>query len=166
MIKRLSADARRLVLASAGEEARRRGDRRVGTDHLLLGLLHEADGEPARALGVDLRAARAADQALDRAALIAVGVDAADLDLATDATPGRRPALTSGARAAFQRALEQARPARTGRIEPRHFLLALLDCQPPDPAGQLLHALGVDPVTARTRLAGGTGGGHGEGTRP
>ncbi len=42
MITRLSVDARKMVLTSAAEEARRRGDRRLGTDHLLHGLLHDA----------------------------------------------------------------------------------------------------------------------------
>jgi ATP-dependent Clp protease ATP-binding subunit ClpA len=154
MVKRLSEDARRLVLGSAAEEARRRGDRRLGTDHLLLGLLHDPTGEPARALGVDLESARATDDALDREALAAVGIDAAGLALATDAAPGGRPALTSGARAVFQQAIDQARPAKTGRIETRHFLLALLDCERPDPAAELLQALGVDPSAVRARLAG------------
>jgi len=154
MVRRLSEDARRLVLGSAAEEARRRGDRRLGTDHLLLGLLRDPAGEPARALGVDLESARAADDALDRAALAAIGIDAAGLTLATDTAPsGRRP-LTSGARAVFKRAIGQARPARTGRIETRHFLLALLDCERPDPAAELLQALGVDPSAVRGRLAG------------
>jgi Clp amino terminal domain, pathogenicity island component len=75
MIMRLSADARKLVLTSAAEEAGRRGDRRLGTDHLLLGLLHDADSSAARALGVSLESARGASDALDRAALAAVGVD-------------------------------------------------------------------------------------------
>ena len=40
------------VVTAALEESRRRGDRRLGTEHLLLGLLHDPDC--ARALGVDL----------------------------------------------------------------------------------------------------------------
>src|SRR5262245_24065403 len=154
MVKRLSDDARRLGLGSAAEEARRRGDRRLGTDHILLGLLHDPSGEPARVLGVDLESARAADEALDRAALAAVGLDAAGITLATDATAGGRLPLTSGARAVFKRAIDRARPAKTGRIEARHFLLALLDCERPDPAAELLQSLGVDTSDVRARLAG------------
>jgi hypothetical protein len=37
MVIRLRADARKMLLTSATEEASRRGDRRLGTDHLLLG---------------------------------------------------------------------------------------------------------------------------------
>ena len=79
MVTRLSTDARKMVLTSAAEEARRRGDRRLGTDHLLLGLLHDPHSRVAQALGVDLDSARAASDALDRAALAAVGVNVAHL---------------------------------------------------------------------------------------
>lgn len=154
MVKRLSEDARKLVLTAAADEARRRGDRRLGTDHLLLGLLHDPAGEPARALGVDLESARAADDALDRAALAAIGIDTAGLTLATDTAPRGRPPLTSSSRAVFKRAIDEARSARTGRIETRHFLLALLDCERPDPAAELLQALGVETSAVRARLAG------------
>ena len=155
MVKGLSEDARKLVLTAAAGEARRRGDRRLGTDHLLLGLLHDPAAEAASTLGVDLASARAAQDALDRAALAAVGIRADDLDPIEDAAgPRRRPPLTSGARAVFKRALEQARPSKRGRIGTRHFLLALLACQRPDPAAELLHQLGVDPAVVRDRLTG------------
>jgi hypothetical protein len=75
MPKRLSVDARKLVLTSATEEARRRGDRRLGTDHLPLGLLHDEDSRAAKSLGVFLTDARAALDALDRAAPAAVGIE-------------------------------------------------------------------------------------------
>jgi ATP-dependent Clp protease ATP-binding subunit ClpA len=159
MPKRLSVDARKLVLTSATEEARRRGDRRLGTDHLLLGLLHDEDSPAAKALGVSLADARAASDALDRAALAAVGIQVKTLREGPPAPFGRRlPPLTSGARAVFKRAIEEARPARTGRIDTAHFLLALLSLQGPDPAAELLDALGVDPAAVRKRLGGPAGG--------
>jgi ATP-dependent Clp protease ATP-binding subunit ClpA len=155
MVKRLGVDARKLVLTAAAEEAHRRGDRRLGTDHLLLGLLHDPAAEAASALGVDLASARAAQDALDRAALAAVGIRADDLGPIEDAAgPRRRPPLTSGARAVFKRAVEQARPHKSGRIGTQHFLLALLACQRPDPAAELLHELGVDTAVVRDRLTG------------
>jgi ATP-dependent Clp protease ATP-binding subunit ClpA len=154
MVKRLSQDARRSVLGAAAEEARRRGDRRLGTDHLLLGILHDPGSVPARALGIDLQSARAAEDALDRVALAAVGIDAGGLGPIQEVGRSRRlPPLTSGARAVFKRAIEGARPSKSGRIETRHFLLALLECKRPDPAAELLHELGVDPATVRGRLA-------------
>jgi ATP-dependent Clp protease ATP-binding subunit ClpA len=155
MPKRLSVDARKLVMTSATEEARRRGDRRLGTDHLLLGLLHDADSPAAKALGVSLADARAAVDRLDAAALAAVGVQAETLGAGPSAPFGRRlPPLTSGAREVFKRALDEARPARTGRIDTAHFLLALLSLRRPDPAAELLDALGVDRAAVRQRLAG------------
>ena len=155
MPKRLSDDARKLVLTSATEEARRRGDRRLGTDHLLLGLLHDEDSRAAQALGVSLADARAASDALDLAALAAVGIEIQTLGEGAPASFGRRfPPLTSGARAVFKRAIDEARPVRSGRIDAAHFLLALLSLQRPDPAAELLDALGVDPAAVRKRLSG------------
>src|SRR5262252_4543578 len=52
--KRLSVDARKLLMTSAAEEASRRGDRRLGTDHPLLGILHAEDSPAAKAPGVSL----------------------------------------------------------------------------------------------------------------
>jgi Clp amino terminal domain, pathogenicity island component len=59
----------------ASEEARRGGDRRVGTEHLILGLLREP--AVAQALGCDLRTARDTLDAMDHNALAAVGIGAA-----------------------------------------------------------------------------------------
>jgi len=155
MITRLSVDARKVVLTSAAEEARRRGDRRLGTDHLLLGLLHDASSTVAKALRTDLESARDAADALDRAALAAVGVEFAHLGDPTQPVFSRRLLpLTSGARAVIKTALEETRRAGSKRIEARQFLLALLDRQRPDPAAELLQALGVDPSQVRDRLEG------------
>jgi ATP-dependent Clp protease ATP-binding subunit ClpA len=153
MVTRLSEDVRRVVLTSAAEEAQRRGDRRIGTDHLLLGLLHDPNSVAARTLGIDLESARAASAALDRAALAGVGIDVGYLSLPPMPMQARRhPPLTSGARAALQQSLHEARPAKARRIEARFLLLALLDRERPDPAAELLAALGVDPSEARKRL--------------
>jgi len=154
MIK-LSEDARKTLLTWAAEEAKRRGDRRLGTDHLLLALLHDPDSGPARALGVDLESARAASDALDRAALTAVGIDAGPLDLPPrQVRVHRLPPLTSGARAVLKRTVEETRGARVRRIQTQHFLLALLTRDRPDPAAELLAALRVDPSQVRARLTG------------
>ena len=147
------------MLTSATEEARRRGDRRLGTDHLLLGLLHEEDSPAAQALRMSLADARAVSDALDRAALAAVGVQVKTLGEEPPTSFGRQfPPLTSGARAVFKRAIDEARPSRSGQIGTSHFLLALLSLRRPDPAAELLDALGVDPAAVRQRLAGAAGG--------
>jgi ATP-dependent Clp protease ATP-binding subunit ClpA len=153
MVTRLSDDARKAVLTSAADEAGRRGDRRIGTDHLLLALLHDPTSASARALGVDLQAAREASDALDRAALAAVGIDVGHLGRpARAAKARRRPPLTSGARAVLVRAVNDARAGRARRIGTPHLLLGLLTRERPDPAAELLAALGVDPAEVRARL--------------
>jgi ATP-dependent Clp protease ATP-binding subunit ClpA len=154
MITRLSPDARKMVLISAAQEARRRGDRRLGTDHLLLALLHDEDSSVARAVGVDLEAARAASDSLDQAALVAVGVNVTHLGAPPPSTFTRRRLLplTSGARAVLKATVEQTRRHSARQIQTRHFLLALLEREVPDPCAELLAALGVDRSQVRSRL--------------
>ena len=153
MITRLTEDARKALLTSAADEARRRGDRRVGTDHILLALLQDPTSEPAQALRVDAETARAAQRDLDRAALASVGVSVDDLGSPPAPPFGRRfPPLTSGARDVLKGALEESRPTKTGRVGTEHILLAILDRQRPDPAAELLYALDVDVPAARQRL--------------
>ena len=153
MIRRLSADSRRMVMTSAAVEARRRGDRRLGTDHLLLGLLHEPDSNVARALGVSLATARTAADSLDRDALAAVGVKVNHLGNPPPTAFARRLLpLTSGARAVLKRTVEESRRAKKPQIGTGDFLLALLERDRPDPAAELLSALGVDPSQVRGRL--------------
>lgn len=135
-----------VVVTAALEESRRRGDRRLGTEHLLLGLLH--DPACARALGVDLEEARAALDRLDRAALAALGIEVEALRPAP--VPVKRGrltvgALTSNARAVVNEALRE-RPH-----EPGELLRALLQVTPPDPAADLLAELGVDLEAVRRR---------------
>jgi hypothetical protein len=156
----------------AREEARRRGDRRVGTDHLMLALLREPD--VAQVLGCDLGAAREALDAMDRDALVAVGIDKA---LDAPPVPTREPAL--GGRRAIVKAVlvdhlpmtpvakrvleESGKDRRRSRgsgapwdPSPRwsrdRVLIALLSLAPPDPAAALLDALEVNRDGVRTRL--------------
>jgi ATP-dependent Clp protease ATP-binding subunit ClpA len=145
------------VLEQAAQEAVRRGDRRIGTDHLLLALLRDEEAPPARALGVTLAEGHAALESLDRAALGSVGIHLDELPTPPDAdrpVRGRRHVgLNSAARTAIVAAKHEAERERRGRrIEPRHLLLALLTARHPDPAADLLTALGLSPATIRTRL--------------
>ena len=57
------------IYMRASEEARRRGDRRTGTDHILLGLLEDPSIEVV--LGVSLQQARQALESLDQEARLA-----------------------------------------------------------------------------------------------
>jgi ATP-dependent Clp protease ATP-binding subunit ClpA len=162
MINRFSSSARAAVSAAV-EEAGRRGDPRVGTEHLLLGLLHDPDSPATRSMGVDLSSARQALDSMDNDALASVGVDVhADRGESVDAmgltrlpmarSSGRRP-FTRGAGAALRRTLAEAQARKTRRLEPTHLLLALLDAGPRDPATELLGRLGVDASAVRARLS-------------
>jgi len=154
MMLRLSEDARKLLLTRAAAEASRRGDQRIGTDHLLLAVLADPSSDAASALGADLATARAGADELDRSALAAIGIRlGAATDVGAAVAPRRLAPLTSGARAVLKRTIEVARPTKTGRIESRHFLLALLECTRPDPAAELLAELGIDPSAVRSRLS-------------
>jgi hypothetical protein len=157
----------------AREEARRRGNRRVGTEDLVLGLLREPD--VAEVLGRDLGAAREALDAMDRDALVAIGIDT---PLDAPPVPTREPALI-GRRAVVKavltdhlpmtpvakRVLEEAGKDRrhvrgsgapwdaSPRWSREQVLLALLLLEPPDPAAALLDALDVDRAAVGARLS-------------
>jgi hypothetical protein len=150
------------TVAYAGEEARLRGDRRIGTEHLLLGLIREP--ELAAALGTDLGGAREALAELDREALAAVGIDPSAEPDAPPPPPAvrrrRRPTvreLTVDRVRLTPAATDALRSSSTGvrrgrRPEARRVLLALLELEPPDPAHALLGAIGVDRGAVRAAL--------------
>ena len=138
------------IYLSATSEARRRGDRRVGTEHLLLAVLVDADSVPARAFGVSSTTARDALQTMDDIALASLGITAGELGRAV--IPGHerdRLRLTPAARAVFT---GLRRRAGEDRIAVGHVLLTLLDGVRPDPAAELIDALGVDRDGVRERL--------------
>ncbi len=147
----------------AREEARRRGDRKVGTEHLILGLLREP--VLAQALGCDLQTARDTLDAMDQDALAAVAIGAA---FNAPPIPIDEPIKFSSKAAAFKAALRNHLPMtpaakramesankeiRRGRgTGDQQVLLTVLELEPPDPAAELLAALGVDRAAARQRL--------------
>jgi hypothetical protein len=152
----------------AREEARRRGDRRVGTEHLVLGLLREPD--LAQVLGCDLGAAREALDAMDRDALVAVGIDrplgAPPVPTREPALGGRRPSLKAvltdrlPMTPVAKRVLEESgKGLRRGRqVDSRRVLIALLSLGQPDPGAALLDALDVDRAAVGARLSESIGG--------
>jgi ATP-dependent Clp protease ATP-binding subunit ClpA len=151
MFERLTRTARNAV-EGARYEAGHRGDRRVGTDHLLVALLR--DEAVAQVTGIDAAAARQTADQLDRQALAAIGITLADWQPDREAVPGRRVRfMTAGARAVIGRTLAVAAAEKAPAITPRHMLLALLDQHEPDPAAALLAALPVDQAELRLRLA-------------
>jgi ATP-dependent Clp protease ATP-binding subunit ClpA len=153
MFERFSRPAREVVTGAVAE-AQRRGDRRVGTEHLLLGVLRQPWAPAAEALGVDLAAGRAALDALDRAALASVGVEVPEAATSADAPvplKGRLP-FTAAARATLARSLHIAVSQGSRTLHTEHLLMSLLDGSPADPACALLARLGVDPAEVRARL--------------
>ncbi|TDC99723.1 hypothetical protein E1292_30915 [Nonomuraea deserti] len=140
-----------VIIKAAFEEARLRGDRRMGTEHLLLGLLHH--DESARGLGVDTAAARAALDELDRAALRMLGLEVGDVPKSPRKHP-RIPdtALTSSARAVLNQAIKATTMKTREAQMPRHLALGLLAQAHPDPAAQVIDQLGIDRAAVRSRL--------------
>jgi ATP-dependent Clp protease ATP-binding subunit ClpA len=145
--------ASRSAVSGAVDEAARRGDRRVGTEHLLLGLLAAPVGQVADVVGVDVEQARAGLAVMDAQALRAVGVDAPELPAVAPGRFGARVPFTAAAKEVLGQSLHAAAAEGGRRIQPRHLLLALLGRTEPDPAAVLLTRLGVDPVLVRQRLA-------------
>lgn len=154
MFKQMASGARDTV-TSALEEARLRGDRRLGTEHLLLGLLHDPGSAAARALGTDLTTARAGLRDLDRAALACVGVDVSGMELPAIPASRKRTPFSSAARGVLERAVRETARARSRRITPEHLLVALLECEHPDPAAELLDQLDIDRTAVRVRIGAG-----------
>ena len=148
------------IYLRASEEARRRGDRRTGTDHLLLALLEDPSIEVA--LGVTLQQARQALDSLDHEALGALGMGPG-----TDAPPlpmravPKKPRIRDIAQKdrfrmtpAAKKVLEEASKPNRRRVyvTAQQVLAQILTLRPPDPAAVLLDALGVNTPQVRRRL--------------
>jgi len=144
------ASASRNAVTLAMDEARLRGDRRIGTDHLLLGALHDPD--ISGILGVSVTTARATTDALDKRALLAIGVDTGDVAFPTPPGTNKRAPFTSGSRSVMQRMLAHTTAEKARQITPQHLLLALLERQRPDPAAVLLDELAIDRADVERKL--------------
>ena len=149
------------IYLQASEEARRRGDRRTGTDHVLLGLLEE-DPSIEVVLGVSLQQARQALESLDQEALgaLSMGFGPATPPLPARAVPKKptfrevmkkdRLRLTPVAKKVLEEAVKPNR--RKSQVTAQQVLAQLLALQSPDPAAVLLGALGVNAAEVRLRL--------------
>ena len=148
------------ICLRASEEARRRGDRRAGTDHILLALLEDPSIEVV--LGVSLQQARQALESLDHEALGALGMgsgtDAPPLPMRAvpkkptirDIMQKDRFRMTSAAKKVLEDAVKPNR--RKTQVTAQQVLAQILTLQPPDPAAVLLGALGVNTSQVRRRL--------------
>ena len=151
------------IYLRASEEARRQGDRRTGTDHILLALLEDPPIEVA--LGASLQQARQALESLDQEALGALGRSGTDAPpLPMRAVPKKptiraimqkdRLRLTPAAKKVLEEAVKPNR--RKTQVTAQQVLAQILTLQPPDPAAVLLGALGVNTSEVRRRLDAGT----------
>jgi Clp amino terminal domain, pathogenicity island component len=148
------------VYLRASEEARCRGDRRTGTDHLLLALLEDPSVDVV--LGVTLEQARQALESLDHEALGALGMasstDAPALPMRAvpknprfrDVAKKDRFRMTPAAKKVLADAVRPNR--RKLQVTAQQVLAQILALQPPDPAAVLLGALGVNTPEVRRRL--------------
>ena len=130
------SDGAQRVVSLATMEARRLDHPRVGTEHLLLGLLSDDDGKPGdvlRAAGVDLTAARLK-------VVEALGADAGS-------PINEELPFTPRAQRALERAGRFSRKEQEPEVTAGHVLLGVLDVE--GLACQVLRGLGVDIVHLR-----------------
>ncbi len=138
MFERFTDRARR-VIELAEEEARVLNHNYVGTEHLLLGLIHEGEGVAAKALeslGISLEAVR---QQVEE--IIGEGRQA----------PSKRIPYTPGAKKALELSLREALQLGHHYIGTEHILLGLIR-EGEGPAAQVLVNLGGDLNRVRQQV--------------
>ncbi|MDJ0313474.1 Clp protease N-terminal domain-containing protein [Arthrobacter sp. H35-D1] len=150
MFERFAPSARETV-TSAVKEAQMRGDRRIGTDHLFIGMLH--DQEIIDTLGVTLQRARDVDADFDSTALRAIGLNLSGA-ASTWSTPPKmsRTPFSTGAKNVMKSALATAVASHSRTINVHQIAVALLSLKAPDPAAALAVGLGIDPTEAIAKL--------------
>lgn len=171
MFERFTTQSRHAIQLALSE-ARVLGARRIGAEHLLLGLAHGRSGPAAEALkaaGLDAPALRKLTAAhpdadpLDADALAVLGIDLDHVRRAAEGAfgPGAldRPAgprsgrtttarMTTEAKEAMTCALRLAQSRRDGSLAPGHLLIGIID-QGNNEALRLLSAADVDPAALR-----------------
>ena len=148
------------ICLRASEEARRRGDRRYGTDHILLALLENPSIEAV--LGVSLQQSRDALESLDHDALDTLGLgsttEAPSLPMRAvpkkprfrDVAQKDRLRITPAAKKVLEAASKSNR--RRLQVTAEQVLAQVLVLQPPDPAAVLLESLDVNTSEVRRRM--------------
>ena len=138
MFERFTNQSRRVVVL-AQEEARMLDHNYIGTEHLLLGLLHEGRGSAARALtAMDVTLSAARDQVV---AIVGRGQEQAS---------GHIP-FTPRAKKSLELSLREALQLGDGYIGTGHLLLGLIH-QGDNVAVKILGTLGADLKDLRTRV--------------
>src|ERR1700733_12939054 len=138
MFERFTDQARR-ALVLAQEEARIRDCRRVGTEHILLGLIHEREGMAAEALGsmgISLEAVRGKIEGITRQ---------------TQEMAGDYHQYTLRAKKALDLSRREALQLGHNHIGTEHILLSLIR-EGEGPAAQVLLELGADLSRVRQQV--------------
>jgi len=174
-IKRFQHDARRTVIL-AREAARQLGDERIGTEHLLLGLLDHQDNVSYRVLArhgltydkayQEVKKARGgADEELDAQALEAIGIDLAAVRDKLEATFGKgvldgpgeakrgkrgRAYFTNPARKVIELSLRESIALKHTSISDGHLLLGMI--REGGRAIDILKSAGIDPAALREEI--------------
>jgi hypothetical protein len=150
MFERFTRSAR-LVVTHAVEEAESRGDTRIGTEHLLIGVARSRSLE-----GVmpDVQSLRAELERMDREALASVGLDPGLVEVPGPARRKRSGHIpfTSRAKDILKGALREALDLGHRHIGVEHIALALIAVEGPDRATGMLHGLDLDPDALRAAL--------------
>jgi hypothetical protein len=136
----------RTAVRFAREEARTAGSKVVGTEHLLLGVLHAAEPKLLALLkreGIDLAAARGCLQPTMAEEERAIAVTASDTAAAAAAT-----GVSPLARACLEESLRETVRRSDNQLRPTHLLLALVS-RPEGGAARTLESLGTTPETVR-----------------
>jgi ATP-dependent Clp protease ATP-binding subunit ClpA len=149
VFERFTREARQVVI-SAVEEADRRGDSRVGTDHLLVVI---AQARSLAGIFPSPDEIRAQIDRLDEEALRAVGLDPGLNDHERPSLGrGKHIPFTGASREALKRALKEAVAWGHRHIGVEHIALALVTGEPPDRALAIIDGLGLSADAIRTSL--------------
>ena len=161
MFERFGKEARAIV-TTAVAQAEKRGDSRVGTEHLLIavaGVRFPFQRTLLGPLDVAPDEIRWQLERLDSESLAAVGVDPGLLDPALRALDSTAPArarrhrpFTHGAKAVLVGALRETIKRGGRQIGTEHVLLALLAVPAQDPVSRVFASLGADPLEIRTHI--------------
>ena len=138
MFERFTDRARRVVVL-AQEEARLLNHNYIGTEHILLGLIHEGEGVAAKALeslGISLEAVRSQVEEI-----IGQG----------GSSPSGHIPFTPRAKKVLELSLREALQLGHNYIGTEHILLGILD-DPQSPGAQILAGQGVTKDSAEPPL--------------
>jgi ATP-dependent Clp protease ATP-binding subunit ClpA len=150
--------AARMVVTSAVDVARDRGDSRVDTEHLLAGVSASSSraADLLNRLGAGPEQVKAAISDLDRTALAAIGIDQDSVRLGPHANEWLRTKrhipFNGAAKGVLQGALREAMNLRHRNIGSGHILAALTSMGPEDPARRILVGLGINTAVLRREV--------------